>query len=189
MDLQQPAEPAFLEASAIIDHDHPAIRARQAELARQASNEDELIRLIFEFVRDAIRHSLDHGDEDVTYVASDVLNRGTGLCYAKSHLAAALYRRSGIPAGFTYQRLNTDEGPVLHGLVAIQQHGSWRRLDVRGTKPHLPAEYRSTGDVLAYQGEWVEDLPEVMPCPAPSILRALSMETPLSRIPLPSSTR
>lgn len=189
MDLREHTEPPFLETSATIDHDHPAIRARQAELARQASNEDELIRLVFEFVRDTIRHSLDHGDEEVTYVASDVLNRGTGLCYAKSHLAAALYRRSGIPAGFSYQRLHTDEGPVLHGLVAIQQHGSWRRLDVRGTKPNLPADYRPTGDVLAYQGERVEDLPEVMPCPAPSILRALSMNAPLSQIPLPSGTQ
>lgn len=186
MDREQQLDPAFLETSTVIDHDHPAIRELQARLTGQATSEEQLVQLIFDYVRDNIHHSLDHGDEEVTCIASDVLSRGTGLCYAKSHLAAALYRSSGIPAGFTYQRLHTDEGPVLHGLVAIHQHGTWRRLDVRGIKAGLPANYLSAGDVLAYQGRRVEDLPEILPRPAPSVIRALSAPGLLSSVPLPT---
>lgn len=188
MEREQQLDPAVLEASTVIDHDHPAIQELQARLAGQATSEEQLVQLIFEYVRDNIHHSLDHGDEEVTCVASDVLSRGTGLCYAKSHLAAALYRGSGIPAGFAYQRLQRAEGPVLHGLVSIHQRGSWRRLDVRGTKPGLPADYLPAADVLAYQGEWVEDLPEFLPRPASSVLRALSIHAPLSLVPLPAGT-
>jgi len=36
----------------------------------------------------------------VTCKASDVLIYGTGYCYAKSHLLAALLRANAIPAGF-----------------------------------------------------------------------------------------
>lgn len=186
VDSSHPPGPEFLEPTMVIDHDDPAIRALHGRLARQATSEDALVRLVFEYVRDGIRHSLDHGDQDVTCVASDVLGRGTGLCYAKSHLAAALYRRSGIPAGFVYQRLHTQDGPVLHGLVAILQRGGWRRLDVRGVTPALPSRYLTHGDVLSHHGDRVEDLPDLLAHPAPSVIRALSTRGPLGRVALPA---
>jgi len=39
----------------------------------------------------------------VTCSASEVLREGTGICFAKSHLLAALLRAVGIPAGLCYQ--------------------------------------------------------------------------------------
>ena len=43
-----------------------------------------------------------------------------GICYAKSHLLAAILRANLFPTGFCYQRLvlddKTDSRFVLHGL-------------------------------------------------------------------------
>ena len=65
----------------------------------------EVARACFEFVRDQIKHSWDFQLNPVTCRASDVLKHGTGYCYAKSHLLAALLRANRIPAGLCYQRL------------------------------------------------------------------------------------
>lgn len=64
----------------------------------------------YEFVRDAISHSGDVAGRAVTCAASDVLQAREGLCYAKSHLLAALLRSNGIPAGFCYQALRSSDG-------------------------------------------------------------------------------
>lgn len=66
-----------------------------------------------DFVRDQIRHSADYRPNPVTCKASEVLRHGTGYCYAKSHLLAALLRANGVPAGLCYQRLSVGDG-VMH---------------------------------------------------------------------------
>ena len=84
--------------------------------------EVDVARVCFEWVRDNVLHTADHGLPEVTCAASEVLSAGTGFCYAKSHLLAALLRANGIPAGFAYQRLSLDaEGSAfcLHGLNAV----------------------------------------------------------------------
>ncbi|MBL0716467.1 MAG: transglutaminase family protein [Desulfosarcina sp.] len=70
---------------------------------------------------------------------------GTGYCYSKSHLLAALLRANDIPAGLCYQRLTvSDNKPpfCIHGLNAVylEQHG-WYRLDARGNKSGVTAEF------------------------------------------------
>ena len=52
-------------------------------------------RACFEFVRDQIKHSRDYEMDPTTWKASDVLLHGTGYCYAKSHLLAAMLRANG----------------------------------------------------------------------------------------------
>ena len=134
---------AYLEASEMIDWKHNSI-LRQAEVLA-AGNKVETAKSCFEFVRDEIRHSWDFQLNPVTCKASDVLKYGTGYCYAKSHLLAALLRANGIPAGLCYQRLTiSDDKPpfCLHGLNAVYlEEFGWYRVDARGNKPGVDAQY------------------------------------------------
>ncbi len=95
----------YLESSDCIDWRHPLVSAKAGELAAGADDPVEIARRCFRFVRDEIRHSWDYRLNPVTCRASEVLAHGTGYCYAKSHLLAALLRANAIPAGFCYQRL------------------------------------------------------------------------------------
>lgn len=124
----------YLEATEYIDWEYTAILAQSKILAEDSISLEETTRKCFEFVRDKIKHSWDYKLNPVTYKASDLLNHGTGYCYAKSHLLAALLRANNIPAGLCYQRLTITDVPpfCLYGLNAVylKQFG-WYRLDAR----------------------------------------------------------
>ena len=98
----------YLRPTTVIDCEHPTIRELATRLAGDAEPLVAVSRC-FHWVRDEIRHSYDFGDRRVTLIASDVLRYRTGLCYAKSHLLAAMLRAIGIRCGFAYQRLSADE--------------------------------------------------------------------------------
>ncbi len=170
----------YLESSTFIDVDHPAIRRKATELAAGAADEEDLTRRSFEYVRDAIRHSGDDGSGPVTCIASEVLRHGTGYCYAKSHLLAALLRASGIPAGLCYQRLAVETvGPpfCLHGLNAVYlKRFGWYRIDARGNKPGVNAAFCPPREQLAFPAlsRQERDLPEIWPEPLPVVVRALT---------------
>ena len=146
----------YLEASALIDYAHPAIEAWAAEREVGERSDIEIAREAFEFVRDQVAHSWDIGSRRVTARASDVLEHKEGICYAKSHLLAALLRGQGIPAGVCYQRLtlgNTpDTGFCVHALntVYLQSLGRWIRLDARGNKPGVDAQFSLDAEQLAF---------------------------------------
>ena len=156
----------YLESSKYIDWENPSILAQAKELANGIFEPEEISRRCFEFVRDEIRHSWDYKQNPVTCIASDVLKYRTGYCYAKSHLLAALLRANKIPAGLCYQRLTITDVPpfCLHGLNAIylKSYG-WYRIDARGNKQGVSAEFRPPVEKLAFpivtQGE--ADLPEI----------------------------
>src|SRR5512136_1447141 len=144
----------FLASSEYIDWQHPLITARAGDLAAGAGDPVEIARRCFEFVRDEIRHSWDFRQNPVTCRASDTLIHGTGYCYAQSHLLAALLRANGIPAGLCYQRLSRgDSGPpyCLHGLNAVwlAEYG-WYRIDARGNKPGVDAQFCPPLERLAF---------------------------------------
>jgi len=139
----------YLDSSLYIDSQHPSIVAQAAKLADGCADDEEIAKRCFEFVRDEIKHSWDYRLNPVTCKASDVLLHGTGYCYAKSHLLAALLRSNGIPAGLCYQRLTLEaEGSsyCLHGLNAVylKRYG-WYRMDARGNKPGVAAEFSAVG--------------------------------------------
>lgn len=170
----------YLAASDIIDWQHPLVAARARELAAGSSDPVAIARRCFEFVRDEIRHSWDFRQNPVTCRASDVLRHGTGYCYAKSHLLAALLRANGIPAGFCYQRLSRgDSGPpyCLHGLngVWLPEHG-WYRVDARGNKPGVDARFSPPTERLAFrlQDPSEADLPGILAEPLPEVIRVLT---------------
>lgn len=170
---------AFLASSTWIDHDHPDVAAHAALLRR--GDPIATARACFLFVRDDVRHSGDHREGPVTCRASDVLRAGTGWCFAKSHLLAALLRANGIEAALAYQRLALDdEGPPfsLHGLVAARLPGvGWFRMDARGNRPGVDAQFEPPFERLAFAprvhaGEC--DLPGLHTEPHPEVVRALT---------------
>jgi len=177
---QSPMMKPYLESSLYIDSHHPAIVAQAAKLAEGFADEEEIAKRYFEFVRDEIRHSWDHRLNPVTCKASEVLIHGTGYCYAKSHLLAALLRANGIPAGLCYQRLTIDgnEAPFcLHGLNAVylRQYG-WYRIDARGNKPGVIADFCPPLEKLAFPilNPLEQDLPGIWAEPLPAVVKALT---------------
>ena len=146
----------YLEASVLIDFEHPAIAAWASAHEAPGRTEEEIVRQTFHFVRDEIAHSWDIQSRRVTAKASEVLQHREGLCYAKSHLLAALLRRQGIASGLCYQRLTLGDTPdmgfCLHSLntVYLAKLGRWIRLDARGNKPGVDAQFSLGVEKLAF---------------------------------------
>ena len=170
----------YLSASTYIDFDTPDVRASARRLAEGRASEEEVARACFEFVRDEIRHSVDFKLNPVTCRASDVLRHGTGYCYAKSHLLAALLRANGIPAGLCYQRLSvgTEGAPYcLHGLNAVYlKDAGWYRIDARGNKPGIDARFDPPLERLAFPIRERQErmLPEIWAEPLPVVVETLA---------------
>lgn len=169
---------AYLAADEAIDHDHPVVRETAARLAEGVADSYAYARSAYEFVRDTIPHSQDSGDPRVTWRASDVLTRRTGICHAKAHALAALLRAEDIPTALCYQRLAYDDGGghVVHGLVAVRFNGAWHRQDPRGNRPGVDAQFSLAGERLAFvpDPELDEaDYPVLYAAPHPAVLSAL----------------
>ena len=145
----------YLEATEIIDWQHPNIVDLASSLAVGKTDSVAIAKACFEWVRDEIKHSCDYQMNPVTCLASEVLQHQTGYCYAKSHLLAALLRANQIPAGFCYQRLSvSDDGApfCLHGLNAVYlpEYG-WYRVDARGNKEDVDAQFIPPQEQLAFK--------------------------------------
>lgn len=145
----------FLLPTRVIDSDTPAIRGKALELAADLEGDIDQARALFEWVRDAIPHSWDIQSRTVTCKASEVLDEGTGICFAKSHLLAALLRAAGIPAGLCYQQLRRDPDYgdfTLHGLNAVylDSREKWVRVDPRGNIPGVNAQFSLDEESLAW---------------------------------------
>jgi transglutaminase-like putative cysteine protease len=147
----------YLASSDVIDWRKPEVLRLARRLADGCADSTEATRRCFEWVRDEIEHSVDFGRSEVTCRASEVLAARTGFCYAKSHLLAALLRANGIPAALCYQRLSMDGNGApfcLHGLNAVHlpEHG-WYRIDARGNKPGVDAQFTPPVERLAFATE------------------------------------
>ena len=146
----------YLKHDNVIDHDNNTITKLADILFKKANNELDFIKAAYEFVRDKISHSADSNEEVITCTASEVLKAGHGICFAKSHLLAALLRCKSVPAGFCYQKLILDDetAPVLiyHGLngVYIKDYKKWIRLDARGNKTGVNAQFSIETEQLAF---------------------------------------
>ena len=173
----------YLKPTEIIDWQHPDILSKANELAAGRENPTEVARSCFEWVRDKIKHIGDYDIQTVACSATEVLRAGSGICYAKSHLLAALLRANSIPAGFCYQRLNMEEDGVsfcLHGLNAVylDEYG-WYRIDPRGNKEGVNAQFTPPEEQLAFtvQIKGEADLPEIWPEPLGMIVERLRRYT------------
>ncbi len=164
---------AYLAESEAIDHGHPRVRATAAELSAAVDDAYAYAEAAFAFVRDRIPHSADTGDPRVTWRASDVLEKRTGICCAKAHALVALLRAEGIPAALCYQKFE-----VVHGLVAVRLPGAerWVRQDPRGGEPGAAAEFRVDRERIAFpvRPECNEvDYPVLFAEPHPVVLQCL----------------
>jgi len=172
----------YLKSDSVVDWGKGMIRCVADHMTEKAGSEIEFIKAAYEFVRDGFPHSADAEEEAVTCAASDVLKAGHGICFAKSHLLAALLRAGGVPAGFCYQKILLDDetAPVLiyHGVngVYVSQLKKWIRLDTRGNKKGVNAQFSTEREQLAFPvrpelGE--EDGFVVYPDPAPGVLEKM----------------
>ena len=173
---------AYLKCDDVIDFDNEAIITLANELSNKSDSNIDFIISTYEYVRDSISHSADIDEDEVTCKASEVLRAGHGICFAKSHLLAAILRSRSIPTGFCYQKLilDDDTAPVLiyHGLnaVYIREYDKWIRLDARGNKPGVDAQFSLDKEQLAFpirpeKGEY--DDPHIYPDPDTEVLKSL----------------
>ena len=146
----------YLKEDTVIDFGNEDIILLADSLFQKADNETVFIKSAYEFVRDKISHSADINNDIITCSASEVLSEKHGICFAKAHLLAALLRSKGIPTGFCYQKLILDDetAPILiyHGLngVYIREYSKWIRLDARGNKKGVNAQFSTDEEQLAF---------------------------------------
>lgn len=147
---------AFLASSDYIDWNHPLVLAKARTLAGDSPSDEEIARRCFTFVRDQIKHSWDHRTGPVTCKAS----KGA---YPRHRL---LLEPDAPGAAY-----------CLHGLnvVHLGQHG-WYRVDPRGNKPGVAAEFRPPLERLAFPVVDVaeRDFPEIFAEPLPLVIEALT---------------
>ena len=148
---------SYLASTDCIDYNHPLVQEKVTELKEMASSSLDYIKRAYEFVRDKIPHSWDIGATVVSRKASDVLRNKTGICWTKSCLLAALLRANDIPSGISYQLLtradvDDSEGHIIHALntVYIEELDKWIRLDARGNKENVHAQFCLDEEKLAF---------------------------------------
>ncbi|OAB40386.1 transglutaminase-like domain-containing protein [Paenibacillus antarcticus] len=144
----------YLQKSEYIDYSNSHIQ--ELIMLFNLDTEIERIRAAFEYVRDEIKHSYDIRAHEITRRASEVLDKKHGICYAKSHLLAALLRGMDIPAGICYQRLTLYDKPkdgycvLALNTVYLKGLGKWIRLDARGNKEGINAQFSINKEQLAF---------------------------------------
>jgi len=181
MDSHNTLTKRFYLETEIIDYSHPDVQIIAKQLAGSSGNVMQIAQNCFEWVRDHIAHTMDVQRAEVGCSASGVLHLGHGFCYAKSHLLAALLRANGIASGFCYQRLSDDlSGFCLHGFNAVYLPAyGWYRMDARGNKPGINAQFDPPSEQLAYtnHGKGEIDYGLILAEPWPTVVRALHNET------------
>lgn len=172
----------YLISNSVINWEETSVYNKAIELTSNTNEEITKARILYEWVRDHIPHSNDINAEIVTCKASDVLKHKTGICFAKSHLLAALLRAVKIPAGFCYQVLREDPPDnnqlILHGLngIYLSAIDRWIRVDARGNKQGVNAQFSINKEQLAFPmdkeaGEFIYDI--IFAAPISSVIDKL----------------
>ncbi len=144
----------FLQVTEYIDYNSEIIQQKALELFTENMSNTEKARIAYEFVRDEIPHSFDCNAKIITAKASDVLKYKTGICHAKANLLASLLRLEGIPTGFCFQRLTLlDDDSIgygVHAYNAVFLENKWIKLDARGNKKGVNAQFSMGEPILAF---------------------------------------
>jgi transglutaminase-like putative cysteine protease len=168
MNLESQNMEDYLVSDTIVNWKTPVVQQLAMDLTMPKPDEVAKARCLYEWVRDNIPHSNDAGLDIVTCTASEVLHHGTGVCFSKSHLLAALLRAINIPAGFCYQVLRLDPPVnnelVLHGFngMYLSSIDKWIRVDARGNTRDVSAQFSIDNEQLAFHmdplaGEFIYD--------------------------------
>lgn len=157
MNMYKSISREFVASTEYINYNHSLIQKKVDDLKEKAGSSLDYIKRAYEFVRDEIPHSWDIQSEIVSRTASDVLRNKTGICWTKSCLLAALLRANDIPSGISYQLLtradeDDSEGYVIHALntVYFEELDKWIRLDARGNKDNIQAQFSLDEEILAF---------------------------------------
>ncbi|KYG27598.1 transglutaminase-like domain-containing protein [Alkalihalobacillus trypoxylicola] len=146
----------YLQQDEWVDYRSENIQKLSKQLFSSIESEEAKVEKAFNFVRDEIDHSWDIQGKIVTCKASDVLDAKEGICYAKSNLLAAVLRSQDIPVGFCYQKLvlfdTPESGYCIHALNAVflSDIKKWIRLDARGNKEGIDAQFSINEEKLAF---------------------------------------
>ena len=186
MDLiQRNKDASYLKFDKYVNYDDPAVKAKAFELTKGLTEPIDKIEKIYYFVRDEIYHTWDTKDDIITISASDVLEKKTGMSYAKANLLAALMRANGIYTGFCYQRIkhfSSSNKLALHALNAVYEPNlkRWVRLDARGNNYEFNADFSLNERNLGYKirpelGEF--EFNDLNAVPLPSTMAALERNT------------
>jgi transglutaminase-like putative cysteine protease len=189
----------YLQPTAIIDSDHPEVRAYASKTLGSCSDPQESAVKLYLAVRDGIwydPYAPFHLPEH--YRASSVLERGRSFCIPKASLLCALGRCCGIPSrvGFGTVRNHLATRQLLdflgsnlfayHGFVEFLLHGKWVKATPAFNRElcerhHVaPLEFNGRDDSLfhAYNQanqkymEYVEYHGSFADIPVPTILAA-----------------
>jgi transglutaminase-like putative cysteine protease len=131
--------PAHLAATALLDHQHPAVRAFVAAHDPGSDVRSRAVALTHA-VRDSLRYDPYRIDLSAQGMcASTALQQGYGWCVPKAAVLAAVARAAGIPARLGYadvrnhlsterlrQTMKTDVF-VWHGYTELWINGAWRK--------------------------------------------------------------
>ena len=181
----------YLKKDDVVNYENINITQLADSLWSNADSDVDYMKKAYEFVRDNISHSADINEDLLTCSASEVLAAGHGICFAKSHLLAALLRCKSIPTGFCYQKLILDDktAPVLvyHGLngVYIKEYEKWIRLDARGNTNGIDAQFSIDKEKLAFEvrrDKSEEDSFIVYPDPDVKIIKKLTASKTRTRL-------
>lgn len=172
----------YLAVTPVINWNVLAVAKKATEITANLQDDVAKAQHLFEWVRDNIPHSKDIDSDVVTCSASEVLEVGTGICFAKSHLLAAMLRAVGIPTGFCYQVCvveQSDSSNILHGFngIYLASLKRWMRLDPRGNTGEIDAQFDLQTERLAFPpnptlGEYVFE--QIWSNPIPEVIEVLT---------------
>jgi len=170
----------YLENTELSDFSDSSIIEVCTILKAKSADETILVKNIYEYVNDEIKHTADTNEQNVTCSAFEVISYKHGICCAKANLFAACLRYFHIPTGFCYQKLKASNGNgfVLHGLNAVylSEYGKWIRLDAGGVKKESNAQFSIDEEKTAYKvnisiGE--SDHDTIFTKPNPTVIKIL----------------
>jgi transglutaminase-like putative cysteine protease len=158
---------SFLEPTAVIDCDHPAVREKSGELTEGKEDTIQKARSLFYFVRDEIKYTIYVSrSRPEHFQASNTLSRKEGYCVQKAVLLAALARAAGIPAGLGFARIRNNLLPQktidwlgsnimpFHGYAELHLDGKWVKatpafdLKLCQKTRTLPVEFDGKNDAI-----------------------------------------
>ena len=185
-----PGSREFLASTDVVDWYHPDVQTAAWFLGgRRDRSASKIAKRCFEWVRDEIQHCMDFQRTEVTCRASEVLTHGTGFCYAKSHLLAAVCARmASRPASAINVFRST--APASHSVCTdsmpsgLPDHG-WYRVDARGNKAGRDVlEFDPPHEQLAFATQLPGErmLPEILAEPLPSVVDVLRQHSTVAAV-------
>jgi len=136
-----PNRSAYLKPSELCDFDSSRrIQQKVRELTGDCRNRQQRFDKIFAFVKE-----LPYGFEDWDLKASDILDKGWGMCSGKTNLLVAMLRSAGIPARYRVYRIRADS--ALWGQLGNASSQPGRLEELGDERDHVDCE--------VWLGRWI----------------------------------